>query len=81
MLEPGSTETEFQEVAGEVPHTGRSAEEVVAIAMAAVGEQPAVVSGWWNWIRAIVPARIMPRSLVAYIARDVVKQQTPIEMR
>ncbi|MCP5045500.1 MAG: SDR family oxidoreductase [bacterium] len=81
VLEPGSTETEFQEVAGEIPHTGQSAEEVVAIAMAAVGEQPAVVSGWWNWIRAIVPARIMPRSLVAYIARDVVKQQTPIEMR
>ena len=81
VLEPGSTETEFQQVAGEIPHSGQSAQEVVAVAMAALGEQPAVVSGWWNWIRAIVPARIMPRSLVAYMARDVMQHRTPVEMR
>ncbi len=81
VLEPGTTETEFQEVAGEIPHSGQSAEEVVAVAMINLGEQPAVVSGWWNWIRAIIPARLFPRSLVAYIARDIIKERVPIEMR
>ena len=81
VLEPGTTETEFQEVAGEIPHGGQSAEAVVAVAMTNLGEQPAVVSGWWNWIRAIVPARVFPRSLVAYLARDVIKDRVPVEMR
>ncbi len=81
VLEPGTTETEFQEVAGEIPHSGHTAEAVVALAMTTLGEQPAVVAGWWNWIRAIVPARIFPRSLVAYVARDVIKERIPIEMR
>lgn len=81
VLEPGSTETEFQEIAGEIPHSGQSAAEVVEVAMAALGQQPTVIAGWWNWARAMVPARIMPRSLVSYVAHDTMKNRTPVEMR
>ena len=81
VLEPGTTETEFHEIAGEIPHAGHSAAYVVEVAMAAVGRQPTVISGWFNWARAMVPARILPRSLIAYVARDVVRNRTPIENR
>jgi short-subunit dehydrogenase len=81
VLEPGTTDTEFHEVAGEIPHAGQSAAEVVDVAMATVGLQPTVISGWFNWGRAMIPARIFPRSLIAYIARDVVKNRTPMEYR
>jgi len=81
VLEPGSTETEFQEVAGEIPHSGQTAAEVVEVAMEALGEQPTVISGWMNWVRGMIPVRILPRSLIAYVARDVMKNQTPVEMR
>jgi short-subunit dehydrogenase len=81
VLEPGTTETEFHEVAGEIPHAGQSASEVVEIAISAVGRQPTVIAGWLNWARAMVPSRILPRSLIAYIARDIVKNRTPIENR
>lgn len=81
VLEPGSTETEFQQVAGEIPHAGQSAADVVDVAMTALGQQPTVISGWANWALAMVPARIFPRSLIAYVARDYMKNQTPVEMR
>ncbi len=81
VLEPGSTETEFQEVAGEIPHSGQSAAQVVELAMVSVGQQPTVISGWFNWARAMLPARIAPRSLIAYVAHGYMKDQTPPEMR
>ena len=81
VLEPGSTETEFHEIAGEIPHSGQTALEVVEIAISAVGRQPTVIAGWFNWARAMVPPRILPRSLIAYVARDVIKNRTPIENR
>lgn len=81
VLEPGSTSTEFQEMAGEVQHPGESPDEVVAVALAALGGQPTVVSGWWNWLRATLPPRFAPRPLVAYVARQVMEVQTPADMR
>jgi len=48
--------------------------------MMALGEQPTVISGWLNWALGMIPGRIMPRSLMAYVARDVMKNQTPVEM-
>jgi len=81
VLEPGSTETEFQEVAGEIPHSGMSAEEVVESAMSSVGLQPTVISGWRNWAVAMIPARFFPRSLIVYMAREHMKNHTPVEMR
>ena len=80
VIEPGPTETEFQQVAREIAHPGEPASAVVAVALEALGRQPSVVSGWWNWLRANLAARLAPRSLVAYVARDVMAQQTPREL-
>ena len=81
VVEPGSTETEFQEVAGEIPHSGESPEQVVRVALDALGRQPSVVSGWLNWLRANAATRLLPRSLVAHVAEDVMAAQTPDELR
>ncbi len=81
VLEPGSTSTEFQQVAGEIQHPGESAADVVEVALEALGRQPSVVSGWWNWLRAVLPTRLAPRPLVARVARHVMEVQTPAEMR
>ena len=70
VLEPGSTQTEFQQVAGEITHNGEPAERVVLLALEALGQQPAVISGWFNWIRASIASRLLPRSLVAHLGKD-----------
>jgi short-subunit dehydrogenase len=80
VIEPGSTETEFQRVAGEIAHPGESPAQVVGVALDALGRQPSVVSGWWNWLRAVAAARLAPRSMVAYAARDFMARQTPREL-
>jgi hypothetical protein len=80
-LEPGPTETEFQAAAGELPHPGEAADRVVAAALRALGHQPSVISGWFNWIRANAAMRIPPRSLLTLAARRVMEAQTPPEMR
>jgi short-subunit dehydrogenase len=77
VLEPGPTETEFQQVAGEIAHAGEPADRVVEAALDALGRQASVVSGWWNWLRANAAGRLAPRSLVAYAARDWMARQTP----
>jgi short-subunit dehydrogenase len=81
VLEPGSTETEFQEVAGELPHAAESAASVVATALAALGQQPSVISGWFNWLRAHLGQRLMPHSLIALAAHRVTERYTPAENR
>ena len=81
VLEPGVTETEFQKVAGEIEHAGESAAKVVAVALDALGQQPSVISGWLNWLRANLASRLGPRPLVAHVARHVMEIQTPIDMR
>ncbi len=81
VLEPGSTETEFQQVAGEIAHPGESAHKVVGVALDALGRQSSVVSGALNWLRANAANRLLPRALVAHVARDVVASQTPEELR
>lgn len=79
VLEPGSTATEFQEVAGEIAHPGEPPEQVVELALSRLGRQPSVVSGWYNWLRSNLAMRVGPRALVAFAARDVMAQQTPPE--
>ena len=81
VIEPGPTETEFQDVAGELSHPGQSAAQVVATALDALGRQPSVISGWFNWLRANAVVRLAPRSLVAVAAERVVAKQTPEVMR
>ena len=80
VLEPGPTETEFQVVAGETAHPGENPADVVDLALAALGRQPSVISGWFNWLQASL-SRFAPRSLVALIAKGVMAQWTPAEMR
>ena len=80
VIEPGPTETEFQAVAGEIPHPGEPAADVVRVALDALGRQPSVVSGWLNWLRAC-GTRIAPRSLVAVLAGQAVARHTPKAVR
>jgi short-subunit dehydrogenase len=81
VVEPGSTETEFQSVAGETAHSGESAARVVEVALAALGEQPSVVSGWFNYVRSLFAERVPSQPFRLYLAREIMKQQTPNDMR
>jgi short-subunit dehydrogenase len=81
VLEPGSTETEFQQVANETPHPGESAAEVVAVALDALGRHHTVVSGWFNWLRANAAGRLAPRRLVTSVAEELMAAQTPEHLR
>jgi short-subunit dehydrogenase len=81
VLEPGATESEFREVAGEeLREVGVPAADVVALAFEALGQQPSVIHGWFNWLRANT-TRVAPRSTVTLLAEQVILQQTPPAMR
>jgi len=77
VLEPGPTATEFQQVAGEVAHSGAPPADVVAAALEALGRRPTLIPGLKNSIRGILGPRLLPRSLLAHAARDVVAKQIP----
>jgi short-subunit dehydrogenase len=79
VIEPGATETEFQSVSGQLAHAGESAESVVRTALRALGQQPSVISGWFNYLRANFAGRLASRPMAAYIAKDVMSAQTPEE--
>jgi short-subunit dehydrogenase len=79
-LLPGPTETEFQAIARELPHPGEPPEQVVENALAALGRQPSVISGWFNWARATLVG-FLPRSAVTLAAHRVIARQTPDAMR
>jgi hypothetical protein len=81
VLEPGSTTTEFHDVAGELPHPGAPADAVVRTALDHLGQQPSVIHGWFNWLRANAGTRLFPRSLVVVAAKGFVEEQTPEELR
>jgi short-subunit dehydrogenase len=76
-LEPGSTETEFQQKAGERPHPGESAREVVEKALAALGTQPSLVTGWSNWLRANAAVRLLSRPLLLEAVRRATAARLP----
>jgi len=81
VLEPGTTVTEFHAVAGETPpRQGEAPDKVVKVALRALGRQPSVVSGWFNWLQAN-GARFVPRSLLALIAGQVMSRSIPPEKR
>ncbi|UCE84865.1 MAG: SDR family oxidoreductase [Deltaproteobacteria bacterium] len=81
VLQPGSTESEFHEVAGELPHWGEPSETVVAVALEALGQQPSVISGWFNYLRANAALRLLPRSTAALAAHAFTAKQTPPELQ
>jgi short-subunit dehydrogenase len=76
VVQPGPTATEFQAVARETPHEGEPPAQVVGIALNALGHQPSVISGWFNWLRAQT-IRLAPRSFVTLIAGRVMAQWAP----
>jgi uncharacterized protein len=78
---PGPTETEFQEIAKELPHPGEPPERVVATALDALGRQPSVISGWFNWVRANAAYRLVPRSVLALAAKQVFSESVPDELK
>jgi hypothetical protein len=80
VLEPGPTATEFFQVAGETREAGEPPRGVVELALDSLGQQPSVVSGWFNYLRANL-ARIFPRSITALVAEGVVRQNTPAAMQ
>jgi short-subunit dehydrogenase len=71
-LLPGSTDTEFAASADELPHEGASPAAVVRDALDALGYQPSVISGWFNWLRANAGMRLLPRSVLALAAKGVI---------
>jgi short-subunit dehydrogenase len=81
VVEPGSTDTEFHDVAGELPHPGESPAAVVETALEALGRQPSVVSGWFNWLRANAAQRIAPRSLLVHLANEYTRRNTPEDLQ
>jgi len=80
VIEPGPTETEFQAAAGELEHPGEPPERVVEVALDALGQQPSVISGWFNWLRVSLE-RALPRSVVVLLAGSVMSSYTRPEMR
>jgi short-subunit dehydrogenase len=80
VLSPGPVETEFQTVAGELPHPGASPESVVDAAFAALGRKPSVVAGGLNKARAW-SVRLAPRAQVARLALGVMRGFVPEAQR
>ena len=81
VLEPGSTETEFQAVAGEIAHSGHSADDVAKLGLAALGEQPSVIPGWINWLKVNLASRLMTRPILAHTTYSIIAKQTPEGLR
>ncbi len=71
---PGSTETEFFQVAGQRHHTRRppeTAEKVAHVGLAALAAgKSSVISGFTNWLGAEA-LRVVPRRTVARIAAGI----------
>ena len=65
----------------EICAAARASRATRRTALDALGRRPTVVSGWWNWLRANLAMRLLPRPLVAHLARDVMESQTPSELR
>jgi hypothetical protein len=80
-LEPGPVTTDFQATAGDVSSRGGSAPEVVAAAFEGLGRQSATIPGWKNWARAVIAPRLATRPMLAHVARDVMAEQVPDDMR
>jgi short-subunit dehydrogenase len=80
VIEPGATESEFRDVAGELRDVGEPAANVVALSFEALGRQPSAISGWFNWLRANA-IRLAPRPLACLGAESFILEQTPGDMR
>jgi short-subunit dehydrogenase len=84
VVQPGPVATEFEHMAGEVrpdPSKDESPQSVVEISLDALGQQASVVTGgWFNMVRANIN-RLLPRTVVLFLAGDFMEAQTPPSMR
>jgi short-subunit dehydrogenase len=78
---PGLTETEFQAGAGMRDYHSpyRSADHVVQSALKALGRKPIVVDGWFNKVLSH-GSRFVPRSLLGFISRLVMKKELGVSL-
>jgi len=77
VLEPGVTDTEFQERAGERKLYGEPPSQVVEASLDALGHQAFLIPGWFDWLRANAAARLAPRGLATAVASDVFEKRIP----
>ena len=45
------------------------------------GRQHTVISGWFNWLRTNAAQRLAPRRMVTSAAEEIIRSQTPEELR
>lgn len=81
VLEPGATESEFHAVARQLAHPGERVDVVARAGLEALGQQPSVLVGWRNWLRANLATRLLTRPIAIHAAHAVMEAQTPEEMR
>jgi short-subunit dehydrogenase len=79
-VSPGSTETEFQAVAGEKPHAGVPASDVVDATVGALGKQPSVIVGNFNALRTF-GIRFAPRAVIARVVQTIMRENIPEQAR
>ena len=77
VVEPGATETEFQEVAGQTQSKGHSSERIAEDALEVLGMQPSVLVGWLNWLRGTGANRVVSRLAALYFARQYMEERLP----
>lgn len=80
VVEPGSVATEFQAAADETSHATVPPDEVVRTALASLGHQPSVLTTWLIWARANLATRLLPRPLLAWVARGFMLSRTRSDM-
>ena len=76
VLAPGPVATEFATAANAVLPDADSPAHVVGVALNALGRQPTVIPGWFNWLRANA-IRLTPRPLAALMAGKVMAKWMP----
>jgi len=76
VLSPGPVESEFAAVAGSVLPESDTPAHVVGVALNALGQQPSVIPGWFNWLRANA-IRLAPRPIAVLFAGRVMVKWLP----
>jgi len=80
VVSPGSTRSEFHEVAGAVPHASADPGDVVAEALRALGRKHTVATGLAVKLQAN-SGRFFPRRFVTACAKRILRRMTPPEKR
>lgn len=81
VIEPATTESEFHDLAGELPHPGVPASVVVREALDSLAHGPSLIPGWKPWLRGNAGMRLLPRSWLALAALAFTAHQTPEDRR